>query len=399
MLYAAHATQRLMMKPLNMAAQTGQMALDPFVDTNAALRVVQAGFEMVSRATAPYDKPSFDLDVAPVEIDRRSFCRLLRFACRRDHASPQSFFVVAPLSGHHATLLRRTVDALLDHGDVVITDWDCGSQVPKSEGTFGLDDCVSYLIDFMRVLKAREPNRHFHAIGVCQPGPALTTAAAVQAARGEVARPASMTLISAPMDPKAAPTQVTRLADSYPSAWFRSHVIHPVPHGMPGAGRHVYPGFLQLMGFMSMDPDRHLEKHRSLFFDRIAGNDDAADKTAAFYDEYLAVLDLDAELYLDSIVRVFQKRELINGTATYKGQAVDPASVADMGLQTVEGESDDICAPGQTEAAHDILASLPAGRRDRHVEPGVGHYGGFAGRRFKENILPRIVAFAREHGV
>jgi len=398
MLYAAHATQRLMMKPINVFAETGQMALEPFAATYPGARVVQAGLEMMSRVTRPYDKPTFALDVEPVIIDQRPFCRLLRFAHREGVRKPLSFFLVAPLSGHHATLLRRTVDALLDHGDVVVTDWTCASRVPKDEGSFGLDKFVGYLIDFMRVMKAREPHRGLHAIGVCQPGPGLTLAAAVQAARGEVARPDAMTLISAPMDPAAASTQVTRLADSYPPAWFRANVIHPVPHGMAGAGRRVYPGFLQLMGFMSMDPDRHVEKHRSLFFDRVAGNNDAADQTAAFYDEYLSVLDLDADLYLDSIERVFQKRELVHGTATWMGQPVDPASITDMGLQTIEGGRDDICAPGQTVAAHDILAGIPDHRRDHHVEPEVGHYGGFAGSRFKAGILPRILDFARCNG-
>ena len=398
MLYAAHATQRLMMKPINMFAETGQMALAPFADSHAGARFMQAGLEMMGRVTRPYDKPTFDLDVAPAVIDRRPFCQLLRFAHRPGVEKPHSFFLVAPLSGHHATLLRRTVDALLDHGDVVVTDWTCGSRVPKSEGTFALDDFVGYLIDFMRVLKAREPHRGFHAIGVCQPGPGLTMASAIQAARGEVARPNSMSLISAPMDPAAAPTQVTKLADSYPPGWFRANVIHAVPHGMAGVGRQVYPGFLQLMGFMSMDPDRHMEKHRNLFFDRIAGNDDAADRTAAFYDEYLSVLDLDASLYLDSIERVFQKRELINGTATWQGQPLAPGQLDDMGLQTIEGAGDDICAPGQTVAAHEILSGLPTHRRDHHVEPEVGHYGGFAGSRFKANILPRILDFATANG-
>jgi poly(3-hydroxybutyrate) depolymerase len=191
---------------------------------------------------------------------------------------------------------------------------------------------------------------------------------------------------------------VTQLATSYAPAWFRANVIHTVPHGMPGAGRPVYPGFLQLMGFMSLDPDRHMEKHRNLFFDRLHGNHDAADKTAEFYDEYLSVIDLDAEIYIDSIARVFQKRELVRGKGTWRGKPVDTACVTDMGLQTIEGGQDDICAPGQTQAAHDILSGVPHHRRDHHVEPDVGHYGGFAGRRFKANILPRIVAFATENG-
>ncbi len=396
MLYAAHATQRLMMEPINVLAEAGQVMLAPFADTSLTARTTRASLEMLSRVTRSYEKPAFDLDVQESVLVERPFGRLLHFKCRHDVARPRNWFVVAPLSGHHATLLRHTVDTLLDTGDVTITDWTCASRVPIQRGTFSLDDYVAYLIEFMQLLAMRTPGRRFHAVAVCQPGPALVMAATIQTLAGG-ARPAAMTLISAPMDPAAGPTEVTRLAESHSEDWFRKNVIHAVPFGRPGAGRRVYPGFLQMMGFMSMDPDRHIEKHYNLFMDRIVGNHDAADRVAEFYDEYWSVLDLDEEIYIDSIVRVFQQRELATGRATWRGQPLDTGAITDIPLQTIEGGRDDICAPGQTEAAHEILAGIPQADRDHHVEPEVGHYGGFAGRRFRQNVFPQIDAFAEAY--
>lgn len=393
MLYAAHATQRLMMEPVSVMAEAGQMMLAPFSDRSLTARTTQASLEMISRATRSYDKPAFDLDVEETVLVERPFGRLLHFKCRHDIEKPRNWFVAAPLSGHHSTLLRHTVDTLLETGDVTITDWTCGSRVPVNKGTFSLDDYVAYLIEFMQVLAMRASKRPFHAIAVCQPGPALVMAATVQTLSGGV-RPASMTLISAPMDAEAGPTEVTKLASSHSEDWFRQNVIHSVPFGRPGAGRRVYPGFLQMLGFMSMDPDRHIEKHYNLFMDRLVGNHDAADRVAEFYDEYWSVLDMDEEFYIDSIVRVFQQRELATRTATWRGQPLDPGLIDDIPLQTIEGGRDDICAPGQTEAAHEIMSGLATADRDHHVEPEVGHYGGFAGRRFRENIFPQIDSFA-----
>lgn len=398
MLYGVHAMHRMMLEPLNLMAEAGQMMLEPLAQTNLPARTMLAGLELVGRITRTYGKPEFGLDVEPEVMAEMPFCRLLRFPARPGVAGSRRFLLIAPLSGHHATLLRHTVDAFVDHGEVWITDWTDAAEVPFGEGTFSLDDFVSYLIEFMVQITGDRGDKGYHAVAVCQPGPALVTAVSLLTAAGKGHRPSAMTLISAPMDVAAAETEVTRLAQSHDISWFKQKVIHTVPLSKPGAGRLVYPGFLQLAGFMAMDPERHAEKHLNLFFDRISGQHEAAQKTVDFYDEYWSALDMDAAFYLDTIERVFQKRELALGKGTWCGQAVHPETVADIALQTVEGEKDDICAPGQTEAAHAILTAVPQALRDHHVEPGVGHYGGFAGGRFRANILPRILDFAARHG-
>ncbi len=396
MLYGVHSIHRMMMEPLNLAAETGQALLAPLAQTSLSARTLHASLELVGRATRKYGKPDFGLDVEPEIATEKAFGRLLRFPARPGADRGRRFFLIAPLSGHHATLLRQTVDAFLDHGEVWVTDWTDAAEVPFREGSFGLDDYVDYLLDFMVRVSGDRADRGYHAVAVCQPGPALVTALTLLTQSGLGFRPSAVTLISAPMDVEAAPTEVTRLSRSHDLHWFKQRVIHTVPIARPGAGRRVYPGFLQLAGFMAMDPERHTEKHVTLFFDRIAGQHESAQKTVAFYDEYWSALDMDAAFYLETIDRVFQKRELALGVATWKGRAVRPEVVTDIPLQTIEGEKDDICAPGQTEAAHGILSSLTPDKRDHHVEPGVGHYGGFAGGRFRRNVLPRILSFADE---
>lgn len=397
MLYGVHSIHRMMLEPFNLAAETGQALLAPLANSSFSARTLHAGLELFGRVTRSYGKPEFGLDVEPLVEVEKAFCRLLRFPARPGAEPGRRFLLVAPLSGHHATLLRHTFDAFLDHGEVWITDWTDAAEVPFGEGSFGLDDYVDYLLDCMVRVSGDQPDRGYHAVAICQPGPALVTAVTLLTQSGIGFRPAAMTLISAPMDVEAAPTEVTRLARSHDIAWFKRNVIHTVPLSRGGAGRLVYPGFLQLAGFMAMDPERHAEKHLTLFFDRISGQHEAAQKTVDFYDEYCSALDMDAAFYLETIERVFQRRELALGLATWKGREVRPETVTDVPLQTVEGEKDDICAPGQTEAAHAILSGLPAGLRDHHVEPGVGHYGGFAGGRFRRNVLPRILDFARHH--
>jgi len=397
MLYGVHAMHRMMLEPINLMAETGYMLLEPLATASLPARTMQAGLELIGRVTRSYGKPEFGLDVEPEVVEEKPFCRLLRFQPRPEAASDRRYLLIAPLSGHHATLLRHTVDAFLDHGEVWLTDWTDAAEVPFGEGSFGLDDFVGYLIDFMGQVAGPAGDRNYHAVAVCQPGPALVMAVSHLSATGAGSRPDAMTLISAPMDVAAAETEVTRLAKEHPISWFRRRVIHTVPLFRPGAGRQVYPGFLQLAGFMAMDPERHAEKHLNLFFDRISGQHEAAQKTVDFYDEYWSALDMDAAFYLETIERVFQRRDLALGQATWRGHAIRPELVKDVALMTVEGEKDDICAPGQTEAAHAILSGLPKRLRDRHVEPGVGHYGGFAGGRFRANILPRILAFAERH--
>jgi len=397
MLYNMHAVQRMMLEPFNLAAEAGQMMLAPLAKASFSARAAHASLELISRVTRSYGKPEFGLDVAPAVVAEKPFCRLLHFKAREGAERGRQILLIAPLSGHHATLLRHTVDSFLDHGDVWITDWTCASQVPFGEGRFGIDDFTDYLLDFAPLVAAAAGPRGYHAIAVCQPGPALVSATTVMTASGRADRPRSITLISAPMDSEAAPTEVTRLAKSHSISWFKQNVIHTVPMSLPGAGRRVYPGFLQLAGFMAMDPERHAEKHMTLFFDRLSGQHDAAQKTVEFYDEYWSALDMDGDFYLQTIERIFQNRELMQGRATHRGQPIDPAQVTDVALQTIEGGKDDICAPGQTEAAHAIMRGLPEPLRDHYIEPEVGHYGGFAGSRFRRNILPRILDFADRH--
>ncbi len=397
MLYGVHSIQLMMLEPLNLAAETGQMLLAPLTQTSLPARTLHASLELVGRVTRHYGKPEFGLDVEPETMVEKAFCRLLRFSARPEAEPGRRFLLIAPLSGHHATLLRHTVDAFLDRGEVWLTDWTDAAEVPFGAGSFGLDDFTDYLMDFMVRVSGERSDRGFHAVAVCQPGPALVAAVSLMTQSAIGYRPSAMTLISAPMDVEAAPSEVTRLSRSHDISWFKRNVIHTVPFSRAGAGRSVYPGFLQLASFMAMDPERHAEKHLTLFFDRISGQHEAAQKTVEFYDEYWSALDMDAAFYLDTIERVFQKRELALGVATWRGRSVEPAAITDVPLQTIEGEKDDICAPGQTEAAHAILTGLSADQRDHHVEPGVGHYGGFAGGRFRRNILPRIMDFAERH--
>ncbi|MBK1666755.1 hypothetical protein CKO28_01690 [Rhodovibrio sodomensis] len=395
MLYAMHAAHRMTLEPLHLLAEASQMLLQPFAAI-PAIRPAQASLEMLSRMTRDYGKPTFDLDQPERVIQQTPFARLLRFDARAHVENPVLWFVAAPLSGHHATLLRHTVDALLDHGDVVITDWLDARTIPAEAGSFGIDDYVDHLIRFM-AQAAAEGTRPLSAIAVCQPGPPMVAAMSVMARDGLPGTPSSLSIISAPMDPAAAPTQVTELAAQHSMAWFERNVIYPVPLTEPGRGRRVYPGFLQLAGFMSMNPERHMEKQQNVFFDRLAGNHDQADRVVEFYDEYWSVLDLPAEFYLQTIDQVFQRRTLATGQATYRDTAIDPSIVQDLALQTVEAGADDVCAPGQTVAAHRILAGLPEDKRNHFVADGVGHYGGFSGTRFRKNILPRMVAFATQH--
>lgn len=397
MLYGVHAMHRMMLEPLNLAAEAGQMLLEPLTKASFSARTVSASLELLGRVTRAYEKPEFGLDIEPTVLLEKPFCRLLRFDARPGGDPERRFLLIAPLSGHHATLLRHTVDSFLDHGTVFITDWTDASEVPFGEGGFGLDTFVAYLMEFMVEVSGDRADRGYHAIAVCQPGPALVTALAYLTEKGLGHRPSAMTLISAPMDVNAAATDVTRLSQSHAVSWFKNKAIHTVPLSRPGAGRLVYPGFLQLASFMAMDPERHAEKHLTLFFDRISGQHEAAQKTVEFYDEYWSALDMDADFYLQTIERVFQRRELATGRAHWRDEPIRPEAVGDVALQTIEGGKDDICAPGQTEAAHDILTSVPAELRDHHVEPGVGHYGGFAGGRFRANILPRILDFGARH--
>ncbi|MDU6672382.1 MAG: polyhydroxyalkanoate depolymerase, partial [Bradyrhizobium sp.] len=330
----------------------------------------------------------------PVEVRaiwEKPFCRLLHFD--RKHIRPlrepqPRLLIVAPMSGHYATLLRGTVEAFLPTHEVYITDWADARMVPLAEGRFDLDDYIDYVIEMLRFL-----GTNMHVMAVCQPAVPVLAAVSVMEAERDPFAPISMTLMGGPIDTRRNPTAVNNLAQERGIDWFRNHVITKVPFPHPGVMRDVYPGFLQLNGFISMNLDRHVDAHKALFANLVKGDGDQVDKHRDFYDEYLAVMDLAAEYYLQTVETVFIRHALPKGEMTHRGVLVDPSKVTRVALMTVEGEKDDISGLGQTEATHGLCSSIPDHRRVHYVQPGVGHYGVFNGSRFKSEIVPRINDF------
>ncbi|MCZ4280102.1 polyhydroxyalkanoate depolymerase [Kiloniella laminariae] len=335
------------------------------------------------------DKGTHPIDLA--RIDHKPFADLIRFRC--DLAkNPKKVLLVSPMSGHFATLLRGTVLTLVKDHEVYVTDWADASSVPATDGTFGLDDYIQYIVDYIRLL-----GPDVHVIAVCQPAPLVLAAVAILAGENDPCQPSSMTLMGGPVDPGAAETEVTKLADSQSLSWFKENLTASVPMQYPGSGRRVYPGFMQLAAFISMNSFRHVDAHMQHFNNLIVGDGDSAESHTKFYDEYLSVMDVTAEFYLDTIQHVFQERSLPKGTMVWKDIPVDPSKITKTALLTVEGELDDISAPGQTEAAHGLCSSLAQGKHKNHVEKGVGHYGIFNGRKWRENIYPVINEFIEKN--
>lgn len=368
-------------------------------------RNVAASAELFERLTRRYGKPIFGLDTTTVDgeivpifeqvVWQRPFCRLVRFTRQwpgRAKVQPK-LLLVAPLSGHYATLLRGTVEAFLPHYDVYITDWADGRMTPVIVGSFDLDDYIDYLIEICALLSARNDGIALHTIAVCQPAVPLIAAIARMESDGNPHIPASMVLMGGPIDTRRSPTKVNLLAQERGSAWFRRNCIHSVPYPHPGVGREVYPGFLQLSGFMAMNFDRHVNAHIEMFSHLVEGDGDSAEKHRDFYDEYLAVMDLTAEYYLQTIDTVFVYHELPKGEMKHRGLAVDLKAIKRVALMTVEGEKDDISGIGQTLAAHDLCPHIPATLKLDYEQAGVGHYGVFNGSRFRKEIVPRICAF------
>jgi poly(3-hydroxybutyrate) depolymerase len=362
---------------------------------------VAAAMELFERSTRRYGRPDWMIEDTvvggahvPVHITtvwERPFCRLLRFERSFDQAPrrPQpKLLIVAPMSGHYATLLRGTVEAFLPNHDVYITDWRNARAVPLADGRFDLDDYIDYVISMLHVLGADT-----HVIAVCQPSVPVLAAVAMMEADKDPYAPASMVLMGGPIDTRINPTAVNKVATERNIDWFRSHVITKVPFPHPGFMRDVYPGFLQLHGFMSMNLDRHIEAHHNLFTHLVQGDGDSAQKHREFYDEYLAVMDLSAEFYLQTVDTVFIRHALPRGEMTHRGRRIDPAAITKTALMTVEGEHDDISAVGQTEAAHRLCVNIPDEKRVRYLQPAVGHYGVFNGSRFRAEIAPRIADF------
>jgi poly(3-hydroxybutyrate) depolymerase len=410
MLYRMHEMSRALLSPwVHGAEAAAKMLTAPgsWMTNLPGSQRLAAGYELFYRLGKDYEKPEFEirhveahgyrLPVVEIEVDHKPFCRLLRFKRYSDQSKvidalkdDPKVLVVAPLSGHHSTLLRDTVRTLLPDHKVWITDWIDARMVPLSEGAFHLDDYVAYIEDFIRQIGAD----NLHVISVCQPTVPVLAALALMSARGE-AVPRTVTLMGGPIDTRQSPTAVNNLATTKPLSWFRSHVIHEVPRNYPGAGRKVYPGFLQHTGFIAMNPNRHAQSHWDFYQHLIAGDLEDAESHRRFYDEYNAVLDMAAEYYLDTIRIVFQQHLLPKGKWEINGERVDAAAIDRTAILTIEGELDDISGLGQTRAAHGICTSL-ADADKQHIEvEGAGHYGIFSGRRWREAVYPQVREFIR----
>jgi poly(3-hydroxybutyrate) depolymerase len=400
MLYQAYQTQSDLLSPLRLLAQGLAAAL--WLERGgerSALRAMAAACEVLSRLRLTHSRPAYGIEQVlsggvPVPVEERvalqlPFGSLLHFRKQHTPAEPQPrVLLVAPLSGHFSTLLRDTLHTLLQDHEVYITDWHNARDVPLRHGAFGLDDYIDYL---MRCIAAVGPG--CHVLAVCQPCVAALAATALMAEDGHPAQPASLTLMAGPVDCRVNPTDVNRLATSKPIAWFESQLISHVPLPHAGFGRRVYPGFVQLSAFMSMNLERHQQSFRQMYEHLLEGRSEEARVIQRFYDEYLAVNDLPAEFYLETVEKVFQTYDLARGALLYRGRWVDTAAIRRTALMTVEGERDDICALGQTVAAQDLCPGIRPYRKTHHIQTGVGHYGVFSGRKWHQQIYPRV----REH--
>jgi poly(3-hydroxybutyrate) depolymerase len=409
-LYHLHELQRRLMNPLSVWAQaTSELFTSPYspLAYTPMSRRLAAGYDLLHRLGKHYDKPEFGLKettvdgtAVPVAEDvdlEKPFCRLLHFRRQftgklaRRAADPR-VLIVAPLSGHHATLLRDTVRAMLPGHDVWITDWTDARLVPVSKGPFHLDDYVDYVREFIGLL-----GPGVHVISVCQPTVPVLAAISLMATDNDPHLPRSMTMMGGPIDSRRNPTQVNALAIRKNHGWFENNVVFTVPSSHPGYLRKVYPGFLQHAGFVAMNPDRHLNSHWDYYLDLVKGDLDDVEAHRSFYDEYNAVIDLPAEYYLDTIRIVFQEHRLPKGTWEVRGRRVRPQDIRTVALFTVEGELDDISGSGQTQAAHDLCSAIPKRMKQHLTAEGAGHYGIFSGRRWREMIYPRVRDFIRAH--
>ena len=406
MLYSLYEAQHAALAPFRLAAELSRGWFgNPFspLSYSPLARRLAAGSDLFLRVTQRYEKPAWAIDSTeiggvrvPVTLDvalDKPFCKLIHF--RRELETPRNdpkVLLVAPLSGHHATLLRDTVRALLPDHDIWITDWIDSRLVPITAGPFHLDDYVHYVMEFVRELG---PN--VHLISVCQPTVPVLAAVSLMASNRDPKLPKSMTMMGGPIDSRKSPTQVNALAKRKNFEWFENNVIFKVPSAYPGYLRRVYPGFLQHAGFVAMNPDRHLNSHWDYYLDLVKGDMDDVEGHRQFYDEYNAVLDLPAEYYLDTIKIVFQEHRLPNGTWDVRGRRVKPEDITSVALFTIEGELDDISGSGQTRAAHDLCKGVPKSKKQHLTVQGAGHYGIFSGRRWREQIAPQIRDFVRAH--
>jgi poly(3-hydroxybutyrate) depolymerase len=411
MLYQLHEMNRTLLSPLIQWAEASSKLFTSPVSLLAHSPFSQriaAGYELIFRLGKQYEKPEFGITTAEVNgitvdivediVINKPFCSLRHF--RKDLSGTTlskvkhpKVLLVAPLSGHHATLLRDTVRGLLPNHDVYITDWTDARMVPLDKGAFHLHDYIYYVQDFIRHLSP-----DLHVISVCQPTVPVLAAISLMASDGEATMPKSMVMMGGPIDPRKSPTQVNDLATDKPFSWFENTVIYSVPSNHPGVGRKVYPGFLQHAGFVAMNPRRHAESHWEFYLHLRRGDNESAEEHRKFYDEYNAVLDMPAEYYLETIQTVFQEFRLPTGTWEVEGKLVRPEDIKNVALFTIEGELDDISGSGQTRAAHELCKHIPKEMKHHYTAPQCGHYGIFSGRRWREMIVPQITEFIRTHG-
>lgn len=401
--YHAYEAVHMMVSPARGVSDALHLAFknpaNPWTYTPVG-RTIAASCELFERTTRRYGKPAFGLDETTINgvkvaveeriVWERPFCKLIYFDRKiQGRRKPQpKILLVAPMSGHYATLLRGTVEALLPNHEVYITDWADARTVPLAAGRFDLDDYIDYVIAMVQTL-----GPDTHVMAVCQPAVPVIAAVARMEAEGDASAPRSMTLMGGPIDTRRSPTVVNQLAMERGIDWFRRNCITKVPFPHLGMFRDVYPGFMQLSGFMAMNIDRHISAHYEMFKHLVAGDGDSAEKHRDFYDEYLAVMDLTAEFYLQTVDTVFVKHALPKGEMMHRDKPVDLKAIRRVALMTVEGENDDISGVGQTQAAHDLCANIPAGKRVHYLQKGVGHYGVFNGSRFRAEIAPRISDF------
>jgi poly(3-hydroxybutyrate) depolymerase len=405
-LYHLYEMQHAALSPFRAAADAGllffQNPVNPLAHTMWG-KSMAAGLEMFERATRRYGKPEWGIqettvggEQVPVHahvVWERPFCRLMHFArvVTKPRRDPK-VLIVAPMSGHYATLLRGTVEALVPDHDVYVTDWADARMVPLAAGEFDLDDYIDYIISMLHMLGGDT-----HVIGVCQPSVPVLAAVSLMESAKDPYSPPSMVLMGGPIDTRSNPTAVNKLAQERGIDWFRQNVITQVPFPNPGMMRDVYPGFLQLTGFMTMNLDKHVGAHQDMFGHLVRGDGDSAQKHREFYDEYMAVMDLTAEFYLQTVDTVFVKHALPKGEMTHRGTPIDPSKIKHAALLTIEGENDDISGVGQTEAAHRLCSNIPAEKKMHYLQLGVGHYGVFNGSRFRSEIAPRIRDFIRSN--
>jgi poly(3-hydroxybutyrate) depolymerase len=399
MLYQAYQNHMDLMEPFRSGAASALKYLNlvPQGTSDQTLTRLAAALELISRSSLTYARPAYGID--RIKVGNRElevteevayatpFGSLLRFK-KIDAPEQPKMLLVAPMSGHFATLLRGTVKTLLQDHDVYITDWHNPRDIPLDEGRFGLDDYTAHLIDFLGQLGPRP-----HMVAICQPSVSALAAAAIMCEDNHPSRPATLTLMAGPIDTRIAPTKVNEFAKSKPINWFEDNLINYVPFQCKGAFRKVYPGFVQLTAFVSMNLERHIKQHMDLHNHLVKGETEKAATIKTFYDEYFAVMDLPAEFYIETVRDVFQEHLLPQGKLTFRGRAVKPAALGRMGLMTVEGERDDICSIGQTLAAQELCTGVRAFRRVHHMQAGVGHYGVFSGKKWNNEIYPLLRDF------